>query len=94
MPSTRSFTVSEAGRKATIVWRAMHLSVLATALGVLAAVLKPDAANGIGIMLGSMQVALGGFVATYAHSQSKVDVAESAHGPHPKRVTAQMEAMP
>ena len=80
------------GRKATIVWRAMHLSALVTAAGVLAAVFDPEAANGIGIMLGSFQVALGGFVAVYVNSQGKVDVAETAHGPHPRRTT-QMQAV-
>jgi hypothetical protein len=87
------FTVAEAGRKASIVWRALHLSTWMTALGVVAAVVKPDAANGIGIMLGSFQVALGGIVATYANSQSKVDVAEAAHGVHPKRQSVQMGAV-
>lgn len=81
-----------AGRKAVIVWRAMHLSACLTAIGILAAVIKPDAANGIGIMLGSMQVAIGGLVATYVNSQGKVDVAETAHGPHPRR-TVQMQAV-
>ena len=71
------------GRKAAIVWRAMHLAALMTALGVLAAVAKPDAANGIGIMLGSMQVALGGFVSVYVNAQGKVDVA-----------SVQMQAVP
>ena len=84
--------LATAGRKAVIVWRAMHLSALLTALGVLVAVIEPDAANGIGIMLGSMQVAIGGLVATYVNSQGKVDVAETAHGPHPRR-TAQMQAV-
>ena len=87
------FTVAEAGRKASIVWRALHLSTAVTGFGVLAAVIKPDAANGIGIMLGSFQVAVGGIVATYANSQSKVDVAESAHGPHHKRQSVQMGAV-
>jgi hypothetical protein len=88
------FTVAEAGRKASIVWRAMHLSTAVTGFGVLAAVIKPDAANGIGIMLGSFQVAVGGIVATYANSQSKVDVAEStAREPHPKRASVQMSAV-
>lgn len=89
-----AFTVAEAGRKASIVWRALHLSTTATLIGILAAVLKPDAANGIGIMLGSFQVALGGIVATYTNSQGKVDVAETAHGPHPKRQSVAMGAMP
>jgi len=80
------------GRKAIIVWRAMHLSALVTAAGVLAAVLDPEASNGIGVMLGSFQLALGGFVAVYVNSQGKVDVAETAHGPHPRRTT-QMAAV-
>lgn len=85
-------TAREHGRKAVIVWRGMHLSALVTAVGVLAAVVDPEAANGIGIMLGSFQVALGGFVAVYVNSQGKVDVAETAHGPHPRRTT-QMQAV-
>ena len=84
--------VARDGRKAVIVWRAMHLSALVTAVGVLAALIKPDAANGIGMMLGSFQIALGGFVAVYVNSQGKVDVAETAHGPHPRRTT-QMSAV-
>lgn len=86
--------VREHGRKAVIVWRAMHLSALVTGVGILSAVLEPESANGIGVITGSFQLALGGFVATYAHSQGKVDVAETAHGPHPRRSTVQMEAMP
>ena len=82
------------GRKAIIVWRAMHLSVFITMCGVIAAVFKPDAANGIGIMLGSCQVAIGGFVSVYANAQGKVDVAETAHGPHPKRATQAVRAVP
>lgn len=69
------------GRKAAMVWRAMHLSVVATLVGILAAVLEPESANGIGIMLGSFQVALGGFVSVYCHSQGKVD---EKHGPTPR----------
>lgn len=76
------------GRKATIVWRAMHLSGLVTMVGVFAMVMATDAANGIGIALGSFQVALGGFVSVYVNSQGKVDVAETAHGPHPRRSTS------
>lgn len=66
----------------------MHLSTVATLLGILAAFLRPESANGIGIILGSFQIALGGFVAVYVNSQGKVDVAESAHGPHAKRQSA------
>lgn len=84
--------VREQGRKAVIVWRSMHLSAAVTALSVIAALFEPEAANGIGVIVGSFQLALGGFVATYAHSQGKVDVAESAHGPHPRRTT-QMSAV-
>ena len=84
--------VREHGRKAVIVWRAMHLSALVTGVSVLASVLKPESANGIGVIVGSFQLALGGFVAVYANSQGKVDVAETAHGPHPRRTT-QMKAV-
>ncbi len=88
------FSVAEAGRKASIVWRSMHLSAVITVVGVLAAVLDPEAANGIGIMLGSFQVAIGGIVATYVNSQGKVDVAEStAREPHPKRASQMMSAI-
>jgi|GEM_PF-6447760 len=61
------------GRKAAIVWRAMHLSAAVTLVGVLAAVLGPDAANGIGVIIGSFQLALGGFVSVYGYAQGKVD---------------------
>lgn len=81
------------GRKANIVWRAMHLSALVTVVGVLAMVIEQAAANGIGIALGAFQVALGGFVSVYVNSQGKVDVAESAHGPDPRRTT-QVRAIP
>ena len=84
--------VRDHGRKAVIVWRAMHLSAAITGLSVTAALLQPESANGIGVIIGSFQLALGGFVAVYANSQGKVDVAETAHGPHPRRTT-QMSAV-
>jgi len=65
--------VKEHGRKAAIVWRAMHLSAAVTLVGVLAAIMEPEAANGIGIMLGSFQVALGAFASVYSHAQGRVD---------------------
>lgn len=86
--------VQEHGRKAMIVWRAMHLSAFITAIGIISALINHDAANGIGVIVGSFQLALGGFVSVYANSQGKVDVAETAHGPHPKRMTQQMQAQP
>lgn len=82
----------EHGRKAVIVWRAMHLSASITGLGIIGALLNPESANGIGVIIGSFQIALGGFVAVYANGQSRVDVAETAHGPHPRRTT-QMQAV-
>ena len=86
--------VTAAGRKAGVVWRAMHLSTAATLTGILAAFIRPESANGIGVMLGSFQLALGGFVAVYVNSQGKVDVAEStAREPHPKRVSVQAPAV-
>ena len=84
--------VREHGRKAVIVWRAMHLSALVTGLGIIGALLNNEAANGIGVIVGSFQIALGGFVAVYTNSQGRVDVAETAHGPHPRRTT-QMSAV-
>ncbi len=71
---------AEHGRKAATVWRAMHLSAAVTIAGVAAAFGRPDSANGIGLMLGSFQLALGGFVSMYAHTQGKVDL---VRGPNP-----------
>lgn len=83
--------VRQHGRKAIIVWRSMHLSALVTGVGILSAVLEPESANGIGVIIGSFQMALGGFVGVYAHSQGKVDVAETgARVPHPKRMSGTM----
>ncbi len=89
-----SFPLQTVGRKASIVWRAMHLSALVTLAGVLVAFVKPESANGVGVMLGAFQLALGGFVSTYAHSQGRVDVAETtAREPHPKRASGTMTAV-
>jgi hypothetical protein len=84
---------TEHGRKATIVWRVAHLVGLVTMAGMLTAVGQPEAANGIGIIVGAGVAALGGIVSTYAYSQGKVDVAESAHGPHPTRMSGSMKAV-
>jgi hypothetical protein len=85
---------AEHGRKATIVWRVAHLIVIVTLMGVFAAYSDPESASGIGIIVGAGVAALGGIVSTYAYSQGKVDVAESAHGPHPMRVSGSMKAVP
>ena len=65
--------VREHGRKATVIWRAMHLSVAVTVVGILAAMARPEAANGIGIMVGAFQGSLGLFTGAYSYSQGKVD---------------------
>ena len=66
---------------------------LVAVVGILASVIKAEAANGIGLIVGSVVAAIGGAVAVYSNSQSRVDVAESAHGPHPKRQSVQARAV-
>ena len=73
--------VLENSKKAVVVWRAMHLSALVTLVGIFAMAAAPNAANGIGIGLGSFQMALGGFVSMYNYAQGKID---EKRGPVPR----------